>query len=177
MRATNADTASIGGASGITSMLSRGRNNPKIMNFKQQQDSVTRLFNQPHLTAGDQFESAAETEKRQKLQEYYQRRRQERFEQASDNQSNFSLPPKFAREKEQEYSVNDSVELGTKPKNVRNVSTNYSKPHLLKAQNLQKLNKITLDDIQSMHYSALNAGQAKEDQFDPSTLIDFGSSD
>ncbi len=34
VRATNTDTSSIGGASGIISMLSRGRNNLKIMSYK-----------------------------------------------------------------------------------------------------------------------------------------------
>lgn len=74
------------------------------------------------------------------------------------------MPPQYGRDKDQEYdgSVNDSVELGNsksagkkfkKPKS--DGSTNY-KPSLLKPQNLQKFNKITFDDIQSMHYSVLN---------------------
>lgn len=48
-----------------------------------------------------------------------------------------------------------------------------SKNEIITAQ----LNAITFEDIQKMHYSLLNTGSQKKDQFDPRQIIDIDSDD
>lgn len=65
--------SSIGGASGITNMLSRGKNKVKPMNFSQQKNSINRLYAENHKMTGITLPESdlTQNEQRQKLKELH----------------------------------------------------------------------------------------------------------
>ena len=122
----------MGGASGITSMLSRAFETVKTLktDYTSQQESINRLYRGPQI--------------KPQLQE---------------------IPDQDDEQEEEESQSQDP-----KPEVVKEPEP--SAEELL----AQKLNAITYEDIQSMHYSFLNKGPQKE-TFDPKDIIDLDSDD
>lgn len=175
---------SLGGRSGITSMLSR-HVVVQPMSVKVQQESVARLYQRTGYVSGSDttnmssIDETTEFQSNFKLKQVQLRMREKSSQQVTDDQAS-----SMSRATPQ---IDESGHSQTQISSPRVVKRNFiieklkPPPQLKQPSPVQilseKLNALTFEDINKMHYTKLNRADNKADHFDPKQLIDMDSDD